>query len=183
MNVLKYENYEVTIAPEALQLIVFREIWERDKSKDKRTAKMELAYIYFMEDVRSDYMVISDKDRRSETICLDEGMPKTWKPDKAITDAMEFYRSKQPEQALWLEAERKFIDKLERTMDAIDPGAMDSKGRLINPLNQTAQLVETVNKAISSYNKTQKEVFSDIQKEEKVRGSVEKSDFENLNTI
>jgi hypothetical protein len=181
MRVLTLDNYEVKIAPEALQLTMFRNIWERDKSKDKNMARMELAYVYFMEDVRSDYLEIADRDARSNAIQKEEGLPANWKPDKTVKEACEYYRSKQPEQTAWLESERVFIGKLQETMLNINPGAVDKEGKLINPLTQTAQLVTTFNKAIIDYTETQKKVFSDVTLNEKVRGSQDKADFEDLN--
>lgn len=183
MKVLTYENYEVTIAPEALQLTVFREIWERDKTKDKHIARMELSYIFFMEDVRSDYLVITDLNKRAENICKDMGFPAKWKADARVKDAMEFYRSKQPVQAKWLESERLYIDKLEQTMRILDPSRVDEGGRLVNPLNQTTELITRLNKAIIDYTNTEKAVFSDMQKEEKIRGSQEKGMFEDLDNV
>lgn len=183
MKVLTYENYEVTIAPEALQLTVFRDIWERDKSTDKRIARMELSYVFFMEDVRSDYLVITDLEQRSRDICKDMGFPAKWKADKKVKDAMEFYRGKQPIQAKWLESERLYIDKLEQTMRVLDPARIDEGGRLVNPLTQTTELVTKLNKAILDYTNTEKAVFSDMQKEEKIRGSQEKGMFENLDDV
>lgn len=180
MKVLTYENYEVTIAPEALQLSVFRTIWERDKSEDKHIARMELSYIFFMEDVRSDYLVITDIEQRSKDICKDMGFPAKWKADKKVKDAMKFYRSKLPIQAKWLESERLYIDKLEQTMRVLDPARVDNDGRLVNPLTQTTELVMKLNKAIIDYTNTEKAVFSDIQKDEKIRGSQEKGMYENL---
>lgn len=183
MKVLTYENYEVTIAPEALQLTVFREIWERDKTKDKHIARMELSYIFFMEDVRSDYLVITDLKKRAENICKDMGFPPKWKADAKVKDAMEFYRSKQPVQAKWLESERLYIDKLEQTMRILDPSRVDEGGRLVNPLNQTTELITRLNKAIIDYTNTEKAVFSDMQKEEKIRGAEGKNIFENLDNV
>lgn len=47
MNLLKIENFELIITPEALSLKPFKRIWDRDKSDDKRKAIQDLSYIYF----------------------------------------------------------------------------------------------------------------------------------------
>ena len=90
MKLFRYEGYKVTISEEAMMLKPFRVIWERDKTKTKQTALLELGYIYFMCDPRSDYMEISDKDDRSKAIIEAEGMD-NWKADRTVTDAMSFY--------------------------------------------------------------------------------------------
>lgn len=55
MKLFKYEGYKITIAEEALALIPFKRIWNRDKSTNKNKAISELGFIYFMSDPRSDY--------------------------------------------------------------------------------------------------------------------------------
>ncbi len=183
MKLLTYEDYEVKIAPEALSLSVFRDIWERDKNKDKRMARMEISYIYLMEDPRSDYLAITDLKQRSSEIIKDEGLPKGWKPDEKIRAAQDFYKEKLPVQAKWLASEQVYINKLEELMLNINPGATNKEGRFINPLNQSTQLIETYNKAIKQYTETEKTIFADLQHEEKIRGTQEKGMFENLDDV
>jgi len=38
MRLFKYEDYDISIEPEALLLKPFKEIWKRDKSKSKDRA-------------------------------------------------------------------------------------------------------------------------------------------------
>ena len=90
MKLFKYEGYKVVISEEAFALKVFRQIWNRDRSVNKDKAIMELGYIYFMVDPRSDYQYLVDEDERSKAIIEGEGLPNGWKPDKAITEAMKF---------------------------------------------------------------------------------------------
>nr|DAD95885.1 MAG TPA: hypothetical protein [Podoviridae sp. ctwFJ1] len=44
-----------------------------------------------MVDPRSTYSYITDLDDRSRKIILEEGLPKGWKPDKIVQDAMKSY--------------------------------------------------------------------------------------------
>ena len=46
----------------------FKNLWRRDRSANKEKALMELAYIYFMEDSRSDYQVYIDREERSKQV-------------------------------------------------------------------------------------------------------------------
>jgi len=45
MKLFKYEGYEVKVAPEALTLKPFKKLWDRDKSKTKEKAFMELSFL------------------------------------------------------------------------------------------------------------------------------------------
>ena len=78
MKLFKYDAYKITISEEALLLEPFKQIWNRDKSKDKTKALQELGYIYFMEDPRSDYQYLIDEQQRKESIKEGEGLPKKW---------------------------------------------------------------------------------------------------------
>ena len=110
MKLFKYEGYNLTISEEALALKPFKKIWDRDKTSTKEKAIVELAYCYFMEDPRSDYQYIIDRDDRSDAIKEGEGLKKDWKPDKDIIAAMELYASFKSTAALLLDDIRTLVD-------------------------------------------------------------------------
>ena len=62
MKLFRYEGYKVVISEEAFALKVFSQIWNRDRSVNKDKAIMELGYVYFISDPRSDYQYIVDED-------------------------------------------------------------------------------------------------------------------------
>ena len=84
-------TYDVEIAPEALMLIPIAKIVSRDKTRDKSTAKNELALIYHYCDVRSDYVGVSD-DVKLEQIIENLNLPKNYKLDKDMKEAIEVYK-------------------------------------------------------------------------------------------
>ena len=111
MKLFKYKEYKVTISEEALALKPFRQLWNRDKTINKNKAISELSYVYFMEDPASDYQYLVDRDERSKAIIEGEGLDSKWKPDKAVSEAMEFYASFKTTSALILEDTRKVAEK------------------------------------------------------------------------
>lgn len=180
MKLFKYEGYNITISEEALTLKPFRDIWKRDKSKNKETALLELGYIYFMEDPRSDYQTYIDREERSKQIKLGEGIKESWKPDKLVNEAMKFYASFKSEAALLLEDIRVAIDKLREFIKTIDLKAVDDKGKPIYTLNTYTATIGQIPKLITSLDEAEKSIAKDIMHDDKVRGSVEKSMFEDL---
>lgn len=86
------ESYEVHPSEECLILTPFKKIITKDKSKDKSLALKELAYVWFFADITSPYMGIIELIDRTEEIKKDIDLPKTWKPDQAVKEAVEFYR-------------------------------------------------------------------------------------------
>ena len=178
MKLFKYEGYNLTISEEAFMLKPFKELWRRDKSKNKEKALQELAYIYFMEDSRSDYQVYIDKEERSTQVKLGEGMPESWKPDKAVLDAMQFYSSFKSESALLLEDIRVAITKLREFIKTRDLSATDDKGKPIYTLNTYTATIKQIPDLITSLDEAERTIAKENIQSDKVRGSVEKAMFE-----
>ena len=68
MKLFTLENWKVEIAPEALNILDFKDLVKRDKSRTKENAKNELTFIFFFCDSRSDYLYIDDPNERMEAI-------------------------------------------------------------------------------------------------------------------
>ena len=175
MKLFRYEGYKVVISEEAFALKVFRQIWNRDRSVNKDKAIMELGYIYFMVDPRSDYQYLVDEDERSKAIIEGEGLPNNWKPDKVITEAMEFYSRFKPTAALLLEDTRYAVDKLRKLLREIDLNQLDDKGKPIYTLNSITATIKQVPSLAKDLDEAEKALASEMRSEGKMRGSGEKT--------
>lgn len=178
IKLFNYKNYNVEISEEAYLLKPFRRIIDRDKTKNKETAKLELAYIYFYCDPRSDYQYLVDSDDRHEAIVKGEGMPDKWKPDAELKKAMEFYESFKPTSALLLEDTRYAVDKLRKLLREIDLGQTDNNGKPIYTLNTITATIKQVPALIKELNEAEKTLKDDIRESVKVKGNKEISIFE-----
>ena len=178
MKLFRYEGYNLKVSEEALMLKPFKDLWRRDKSKNKDQALQELAYIYFMEDTRSDYQVYIDKEERSKQIKIGEGMKESWKPDKLVLEAEEFYASFKSEAALLLEDIRVAITKLREFIKTIDLSATDDKGKPIYTLNTYTATIKQIPELITSLDEAERTIAKETATQDKVRGSVEKAMFE-----
>lgn len=178
MKLFKYQGYNLTISEEAIMLKPFKDLWKRDKSKNKDRALQELAYIYFMEDSRSDYQIYIDKEERSNQIKLGEGMPDSWQPDKLVLEAEEFYAGFKSEAALLLEDIRVAITKLREFIKTIDLSAVDDKGKPIYTLNTYTSTIKQIPELITSLDEAEKTIAKEAVGQDKVRGSVDKAMFE-----
>lgn len=178
MKLFKYQGYNLTISEEAMMLKPFKDLWKRDKSKNKDRALQELAYIYFMEDSRSDYQIYIDKEERSTQIKLGEGMPDSWQPDKLVLEAEEFYAGFKSEAALLLEDIRVAITKLREFIKTIDLSAVDDKGKPIYTLNTYTSTIKQIPELITSLDEAERTIAKEAVGQDKVRGSVDKAMFE-----
>ncbi len=175
MKLFKYEGYKVTISEEAYTLKPFRIIWNRDKSKSKDRALMELGYIYFMIDPRSDYQYIIDESERSKNIIEGEGLPSNWKPDKVVKEGMKFYESFRTTSAMLLEDLRATIDNVRKALRSFSFEDLDEKDR-VNAIKSVASTIATLPKLIKDLDETEKLIASEMKEAHgKVRGQKEKS--------
>lgn len=90
-GLITLEKNVLTIAPEALLVQEFKEIWQRDKTKSKDRALQELAYVYHSTDFQSIYRNYHEEIREGK-IRLDVFKDRDWTPDPAILLAQEKYR-------------------------------------------------------------------------------------------
>ena len=175
MKLFKYEGYKVTISEEAYTLKPFRIIWNRDKSKSKDRALMELGYIYFMIDPRSDYQYIIDESERSKNIIEGEGLPSNWKPDKVVKEGMKFYESFRTTSAMLLEDLRATIDNVRKALRSFSFEDLDEIDR-VNAIKSVASTIATLPKLIKDLDETEKLIASEMKEAHgKVRGQKEKS--------
>lgn len=180
MRLFKYEGYKLTISEEAMLLKPFKAIWKRDRTQNKEKALMELGYCYFMEDPRSDYQFIVDREDRSTQIKLGEGIPESWNPDELVIQAMEFYSSFKTPSALLLEDTRIAIDKLRILLRNIDLSAVDDKGKPIYTLNSITSTIKQIPSLVKDLDEAERALAKELAQSDKVRGAQEKSMYEDL---
>ncbi len=179
MKLFQFVNFQVKISEEALSIKAFRDIWNRDKSKEKLKAQQELGFVYFFCDPRSDYMFLIDEDTRMQTIIEQEGMPKNWKPDELIEKAMEVYKYLTTTSAsLLLQDTRDLIDKVRKQLKEIDLSKKDKSGKPIYTLNMVTATIKQIPGLIKDLNEAEKAIATEIDENSKMRGSGIKKLFE-----
>lgn len=180
MRLLKFEGYTLTIEPEALTIKSIKNLWNRDRSKSKDRALQELGYIYFMCDPRSTYSYLTDLEERAKKIKLEEGMPKAWKPDKIVEDAMKSYAdSVKTTSSLLLEDSKIAIDNLRKYLRDIDLTATDDRtGKPLYPVNTLTSAIKQVPELAENLMKAEKTVSQEIVENTKMRGQREKNILE-----
>ena len=180
MKLFRYEGYKLHISEEAFVLKPFKELWNRDKSKNKDKALQELAYVYFMCDPRSGYQYIVDEDDRAKAIKEGEGIDSKWKPDNKVIMAMEFYKQFKPVSALLLEDTRVAVDKLRQLLRNIDLTEVDDKGKPIYTLNTVTATIKQIPSLVKDLDEAEKAIAKEIMESDKVRGAQEKSMYEDF---
>ena len=177
MRLFKYEGYEVTVAPEALTLLPFKKIWNRDKSKGKEKAYMELSFLYFYCDPRSEYQYIADSEDRLQAVIQGQGFPAGWKPDKDLQQAIDFYLSFDSPSAQLMRMTNKAIEKLKQKMEDIDLEETDEKGKPLVSIKEYTSTIKEILKLVPEIKEMEAALNSDIEEGE-ARGAIEKTIFD-----
>lgn len=178
MKLLRYEGYKVVIEPELLVLKPFKQIWTRDRTINKDRALAEIAFIYFMADPRSDYQYLVDEKERMEAIKEGEGLPPKWQPDRIVTEAMDFYMSFKPISALLLEDTRFMVDKYRKRLKAQEFDNLE-----IKDLKEVGALIKQIPPLVKDLDEAEKALNSEMKSSGKMRGSGEKTIFEDDLTL
>lgn len=175
MKLFKYEGYKIVISEEAFALKAFRQIWNRDRSASKEKAIMELGYIYFMEDPRSDYQYIIDREERSDEIKKGEGLPDSWNPDKAVQEAMQLYAGFKTTSALLLEDTRTLVDNYRKKLKSIEFEDLE-----VREVKELGAIIKQVPSLIKDLDEAERALAKEIAQSDKVRGAQVKSMYEDL---
>ena len=175
IKLFKYEGYKLNISEEALLLKPFKEIWQRDKSKNKDKALQELGYVYFISDPRSDYQYLVDEEERSKAIKEGEGIDSKWKPDKVVLDAITFYKSFKPTSALLLEDTRAMINGYRLKLREI---TADMSNLDIKEIKDLGAVIKQIPSLIKDLDEAEKALNSELKTSGRMRGSGEKTLFE-----
>ena len=170
MKLFKYEGYEVRIAPEALTLMPFKKLWNRDRTKDKERALSEFSFLYFYCDPRSDYQYIIDDDDRLEAVKKGEGFDSSWKPDALLIAAMDFYRSFDTPSAALLRVASEAVNKVQKTLKDLEPS--DTKS-----LKEYLAALKMIPEVASMLKEAEKAINEEMEYGE-AKGSIEKTLFD-----
>ena len=178
LKLFKYEGYKIVISEEAFALKPFRQIWMRDRSINKDKATMELGFIYFFCDPRSDYQYLTDEDERKEAIKEGEGLPPKWEPDKIVQEAMTFYNSFKPASALLLDDTRLMVDKYRKRLRE-----QEFDGLEVKELKELGALIKQIPSLVKDLDEAEKALTSEMRNAGKMRGQGEKTIFEDDLTL
>ena len=170
MKLFRYEGYEVRVSPEALTLKPFKKLWDRDKSKSKERAILELSFLYFYCDPRSDYQYIVDDDDRLEEVKKGLGFSNDWKPDVVLQKAMSFYSTFDTPAAVLLRTSRTGVEKVRKLVETLAPD--DTKS--LKDYLTVMKLIPEVASMISEAEKT----LNSEEEYGEARGAVEKAMFD-----
>ena len=185
MNLFTIKSNNVHFSPEALLIPEFKALWDRDKStgRMKVSATEELAYVFFMTDYQSPYMVYPEEERKAIVKKEQVVSRPRWKPDAVVMLAIEKYESLQQTPSLrLLRAFNGTLDKMTACFENInfDPKAIDEDGKKVPvaDMGKTLESTGKISKALAAIADLEKKVKSEQNVDSTIRGGGEAGDYE-----
>jgi len=175
---------EKTVFPNAETLLIspFKDIWERDKTKQKIYALEELAYIEFMTSMKKSnpyrqYPETQKGKKVREAVITVDG----WEPDELVKQAMHKVTMFQKEASTtfnYYVAAKRAAEKMQNFFLEVDINAVNEK--TMNPLYKPRDITSALNdteKVLSNLKSLEKKVEEELYEETKNRSNKEISFF------
>nr|DAG98517.1 MAG TPA: hypothetical protein [Crassvirales sp.] len=172
MKLLNFDNYQLKIADEALLVRPIRELYRKDKSKDKENFYEQMSYLYFMVDPRSTYGYIIDDTLRAKAIIEQEGLAKDFKPSKLLKEAMDIYKNHTVTKGVeLLQSARKACDRVRVFLENIDLTEEDDKGKPKYQVSTVTTALKNVTDLVPQLQELEQKVEQEISEQSRVRGT------------
>lgn len=175
MRLITVDNYELSVAPEALLIKPIRMLWNQDRSRRKERFYEQMSYLYHMTDPRSSYSYLMDEAEREKAVIEQEGLPADFKPSKLLSDAMEIYKKHT------ITASQKLLESALIAADTVSTflrdktilTQLDDKGKPRYQISSVTTALKNVEGIVASLKNLQKQVDAELEEKGKARGSQE----------
>lgn len=182
------EGKAVMPNPETLLISPFKEIWERDKSKNKSKAMEEFAYIEFMSSIKKSNPFRQYPQERKHEIIKEAiiTQPK-WKPDKLVKEGIKKIEKFQKEASTtysYYMAAKRAAEKMQDFFNNVDLTAVNPK--TLNPIYKPRDITSALNdteKVLSNLKALEKRVEEELYEKVRSRSNKEISPFADPNSL
>jgi len=171
MRLLSFKNNKVIISPEIVSITPFKEIWEKDKSKDKEKATNKLKYLWFYIDYESPYFKYSEKEKH-EKILTNVLKDTKFKVDEELKVAMDSYRELNYTPAIeTVDSAMTFVKQIQKFFKTVDLNEVKNAKQVTDIFANMPKIIASLNEAKAQ---AEKEQSSNL----KVRGGAVTGMFE-----
>lgn len=190
MGLFRYEEGSVVVDLELRLIPEYRILIAKDKDRFKKQALKEFAYIYFMYDYKSPYFIYEEEEREAK-VRKECGLPKDWKIDSKLKNAINKYLELQETPTIKslkaikdsLITSSKVIKKLQQVIEKSLKNDEDGEDGfditdIVDNVDRLLKLSEKLPSAINSLQQLEDKVKSEQGLNKKIRGGGEIGYFE-----
>lgn len=179
MHIIEYNNYTIEPTQEAFLIKPIRDLFNKDKSKNKEKFLQQMSVLYFYADPRSTYNYIVDDEERLKAIIEQEGLPKDFKITEDLDKALQEYKKHTITTSYLLLQDTKIaVDKVRQFLREVDLTAEDDKGRPLYTINSITQAIKQIPQLSKDLLEAEKIVSKEIEEQGRARGGNNKTLFE-----
>ena len=176
------KDRKVVVSPEALLIPEFKEIYSRDKSKDKANAIQQLPYVYFISDYKSPYVSSLSPTALSKVVAKDFMKDEDYEPDSKVLAAIDKYKELQKTPSmLLLNASLQTVHNLTDYLQNVDLQERDKHDKPIYKPSDVTNSLSKIGAIVDSLNKVKANVEREIIETATLRGQRKKGNREDPN--
>jgi hypothetical protein len=182
------ENRVVMPTAEALLISPYKDIWNRDKSKDKQYAIEDFSYIEFMSSMKKSNPYSGyDEDLKHEKIKEDIITRKNWKPDALISKAIDKIKEFQEKASVtysYYMSNKRGAEQMKSFFNTLNISEVNSKTG--NPLYKPKDITSALNDAnrtLETLDSMKEKVEQELFETTKNKGQKEISPFADPDSI
>lgn len=169
MKLIKYTNFEITIADELLLVKPFRKLFNQDRSQSKEQFFKLMSVMYFTYAPDSNYSYIIDEEERLKTVLEQEDI-KDFKMSADFKAAVEVYKQLTRTTASELLADVKMaINKVRQVLNSIDFDSLEEKDK-VAALNTVTTVIGKIPKLVRDLSDAERAVAKEQEEQNATRG-------------
>lgn len=178
MKLIRFENYEIKIADEALLVRPFRRLYNMDRSKGKEAFIKQMSVLFFVYSPTSNYSYIVDERERLKEVLEQEAIT-DFKQTPEFKEAVATYRKLSVTASSALLADTKIaVDKVREVLKDVDFSELEEKDK-VNALKTVTSVVAMIPKLVKDLAEAEKAVNKELEEQGNARGSQELTIFDN----
>lgn len=175
MHIINFDNFEITLTEEAFYIKPIRELFNADRTKGKEKFLQQMSIIYFLVDPRSSYSYIIDDEERFNEIKIQEGLPKDFKIDKKLQEAIDTYKKHIITTSYLLLQDTKIaVERVRQFLRNIDLNAVDDKGKPMYTINSVTAAIKQIPQLAKDLADAEKMITKEIEEQGRARGGNER---------
>ena len=175
MHIINFDNFEITLTEEAFYIKPIRELFNADRTKGKEKFLQQMSIIYFLVDPRSSYSYITDAEERFNEIKIQEGLPKDFKIDKKLQEAIDIYKKHIITTSYLLLRDTKIaVERVRQFLRNIDLNAVDDKGKPMYTINSVTTAIKQIPQLAKDLADAEKMITKEIEEQGRARGGNER---------
>lgn len=175
MHIINFDNFEITLTEEAFYIKPIRELFNADRTKGKEKFLQQMSVIYFLVDPRSSYSYITDDEERFNEIKIQEGLPKDFKIDKKLQEAIDIYKKHIITTSYLLLQDTKIaVERVRQFLRNIDLNAVDDKGKPMYTINSVTTAIKQIPQLAKDLADAEKMITKEIEEQGRARGGNER---------